>query len=201
MVRITKSTVTRDGHLNIRKVTFEASGLEKPKDWTYVKRGQFVAALVYNPRKECFLLVKQYRIPVWENREPPFILEVVAGMHDQMTHEDTLMKELKEELGEELRIEESIVEITEAGRFYTSPGLSCELGYAYYVVLETELTPVQFGGVEEEGEYVERIELSVEQTLSMLKQGLIIDAKTQLLLYWWLTNMADWETIQWYRSL
>lgn len=197
MVTINKYNETKDGYLSIRNVTFEADGLSSPKDWTYVKRGQFVVALVYNRKKNVFLFVKQYRIPLWENREQPFILEAPAGLHDQSTHEKTLIKEIKEELG----VEDYIVEVVDIGRLYTSPGLTCELGYSYYVVVDTDESPVQFGGVEDEGEYIERIELSVEDTLYLLKRNLIADAKTQLLLYWWLSNVAEVDMIKWYRSI
>lgn len=197
MVHIVSEKPTKIGYLLIKEVTFMAEELKSPIDWTYVRNGQFVACLVYNKTRKTFLFVRQYRITLLENKESPLLMEVVAGIHDQPTTVETLQKEVEEELG----MGNSISTVEYIGRFYSTPGVTCEFGYHFYVEIENENPPKQFGGVEAEGEYIERVELSTKEMLKMFKFGQIIDSKTSLLINWWIANKADLETIQWYRAL
>lgn len=209
MVQIVSEKTTQVGYLAIKEVTFTAEDLNQQIDWTYVRNGQFVVGLVYNKTRKTFLFVRQYRIALSENKEPPLLIEAVAGIHDKPTAIETLKKEIEEELG----MGESIVTVEYIGRFYSTPGVTCEFGYHFYVEIENENPPVQFGGVEAEGEYIERIELSTNEMLRIVKFGQmkvafemskfdqVIDSKTMQLINWWIANKADFETIQWYRAL
>ena len=109
------------------------------------------------------LLVRQYRKPVEET-----LLEVPAGTLDtQEAPEACARRELREETGF------TAAHLELLGTFYTTPGFTSEVMYAY---LATGLTssPLQA----EEDEYIEVVCLPFRAALDMVLRGEVRDAKS-----------------------
>src|SRR5512147_412257 len=80
------------------------------------ERGDSVAAIVIDRDKRCLYLTEQFKYPTLENGDG-WIIEVVAGTReDGETAEDTLRREIEEEIGFAVEHAEPIA------TFYVSPG-------------------------------------------------------------------------------
>lgn len=109
------------------------------------------------------LLVKQYRISV-----DKIIYEVPAGMieHDE-NPKDAALRELEEETGYRAKNIEYLTE------FYSSPGFCTEKLSIFYA------KDLEFVGQNlDEGENLEVVEMPLEEVMSMIESGEIMDGKT-----------------------
>ncbi|WP_311562218.1 NUDIX hydrolase [Peptoniphilus duerdenii] len=109
------------------------------------------------------LLVKQYRISV-----DKIIYEVPAGMieHDE-NPKDAALRELEEETGYRAKNIEYLTE------FYSTPGFCTEKLSIFYA------KDLEFVGQNlDEGENLEVVEMPLEEVMSMIESGEIMDGKT-----------------------
>ena len=82
------------------KVTYLQNG--KSKSWEAVKSHNSVAVLLYHTQKNAFLLVKQFRAPVYLNdNSKTFTYELCAGLVDKedKSLEEIVQEEIDEECG------------------------------------------------------------------------------------------------------
>ena len=68
--------------------------------------------------------------------------------------------------------------------FYLSPGGSSERSLLFYAEVESRTPGARSGGLEEEGEDIEVVEMPFEKAWDMLEAGHIVDAKTIIALQW-----------------
>jgi len=64
-----------------------------------------------------------------------------------------------------------------------SPGSVTEKLYFYIAEYHADDKVSQGGGLEDEGEDIEVLELTIDEALSAIESGVIVDAKTIMLLY------------------
>lgn len=113
------------------------------------------------------IFVKQYRKAV--NGE---LLEVPAGKLEYgEIPEDCALRELQEEIGYTAR------KLTLMGKFYSSPGFSSEIIYVYKAeeLISSKLRT-------DEDEFINIVKYTINDSIKMLEQGLINDAKTAIAL-------------------
>ncbi|BCX88463.1 ADP-ribose pyrophosphatase [Methylomarinovum tepidoasis] len=97
------------------------------------QRGNCVAVLPYDPRRDEVLLIEQFRVGPLKNGDPAWMLEIVAGaIEPGETPEEVAWRELQEECGCRAR---AMTPVTE---FYTSPGGSSEKITLFWADVETE---------------------------------------------------------------
>jgi ADP-ribose pyrophosphatase len=89
-----------------------------------------------------------------------------------------MRRELVEELGYEA---DQLVPISS---FYVSPGGSSERVHLYYAEVSAADRVGDGGGVPAEGEMIEIVVVSVDELLSMVRDGTIADAKTIIGALW-----------------
>lgn len=141
------------------------------------EHGDAVAVLLYNQQKKTVLLTKQFRLASYLNgNESGYLIEVCAGMLDKDTPEVAVKKEVREETGYEVS---SVQKVFEA---YTSPGAFTEKIHFYVAEYAAENKVSEGGGLIEEGEEVEVLEMEFDQAYNLIASGGIQDAKTMLLL-------------------
>jgi ADP-ribose pyrophosphatase len=165
-MKIISKERVRKGFLNIDELTIETpEGKQLKRE--VVNRGNAVAALVYDTKKEKYILTKQYR-PGTEKT----MVEVVAGTLDVEGEEpaDCMKREIMEEIGYKT---DSIVHLYS---FAPSPGGLSEIIHLFYAEVSEQVTAG--GGVEDEG-----IEL-VELTKDGLVPEFVEDAKTIIAFLW-----------------
>ena len=140
--------------------------------------GDAVAVLLYNMEKKTVLLTKQFRLPTFFNGNPSGeLLEVCAGIVENGESPDTtIRREILEETGYKIDVVEKLFEA------YSSAGVLTELLHLYLAPYSDDQKAENGGGLKEEGEDIQLIELDFEKAYSMMRSGGIKDAKTIILL-------------------
>jgi len=128
------------------KVEYFQNG--KKKSWELVKTFDSVAILLYHKQKNSFILVKQFRPPVYFNDNNfKFTYELCAGIVDK---EKSLVEIAKEEILEECGYDISLSKIEKITTFFTNVGVSGAKQHLFFAeVCESEKVS-DGGGIEEE---------------------------------------------------
>ena len=144
----------------------------------HLDRGDGVTAVLHNAARQTLLFVRQFRYSTYEHG-PGWLLETVAGVVEPgQTPEDSVTREIREETGYRIRGLELVT------IFYLTPGGSSERIYLYYAEVEDADREHEGGGLPEEGEDIEVVELTLDQAWRALESGEIADAKTIVGLQW-----------------
>ena len=156
----------------------DAEGKSKELKAEVYFRPDATAVLLYNTDQQKFLLTRQFRLASFLNGNTTgYLTETCAGLIDEgETPEQTAIREVSEELGYEIN------NIKKIGAVYTSAGGVTEYIHLFIAAYNSEKKAGQGGGLPEEGEEIEAVELSFSDAREMLKQGKINDAKTVMLL-------------------
>lgn len=141
-------------------------------------RPDAVAVLLVDEQQEKLLLTKQFRLPTFLNgSDSGYIVEVCAGLIDEgETPEQTAYREVMEETGYQ------IGDLTKIGGAYASPGATTEYLHLFIAGYTSETDHQKYGGLKDEGESIELVELSFYEAKEQLQQGAIRDIKTIALL-------------------
>ena len=138
--------------------------------------GSAAAVLLYAPQARTVILTRQFRLPVYLNGDPAWLIEVPAGMLDGEAPALAARREALEETG---YAGEDLVLLCNV---YMSPGSLTEKCACYLGRYTPGQQAHQGGGLAAEGEDIEVLELDLDQALAMIEAGDIADAKTVLLL-------------------
>jgi len=140
-------------------------------------RGNGVAVLLYNKQKQTIILTKQFRLPTYLNKnESGMMIEVCAGTLDENNPDDCVKREIEEETG--YRIEQ----VKKIFQSYMSPGAVTEILHFYLAEYKEDMKISEGGGLDEEHEHIEVLELNFEDAYNMIFSGEIQDSKTIMLL-------------------
>lgn len=165
------------------KVFFTQNG--KNKTWEAVKSIDSVAILLYHEEKKAFLLVKQFRAPVYLNdKNKTFTYELCAGLIDK---NKPLLDIVKEEIDEECGYSVDINSIKKVSSFYTNVGVSGSRQHLYFAVINESMKKHQGGGINDE--QIELYFLPIEDSDEFIFDE--TKAKTPGLMfsfYWFLKN-------------
>lgn len=165
---------------NLKKVIFEYQEEGEAKQIhtrEVFHRGNGTAILLYNKKDKTVLLTRQFRLPTYLNGNPNgMLIEACAGTLDEDNPKDCIIRETREETGYHIEDAEKVFEV------YVSPGAVTELMHLYIAEYSPEMKLSKGGGLEEENENIENVELPFSEALEMVKNGKIRDAKTILLL-------------------
>lgn len=178
-VRIIDSKVLSDDWYSLKKYTFELK--RRDGEWQrqsreVYDRGNGAVILLYNRRQQTVILTRQFRFPVYVNHHPGLLLEAPAGLLDNLDPEKRIKAEAEEETGYKV---EQVEKVFEA---FMSPGSVSEKLYFFIAEYCAEHLSGAGGGVKEEGEDIETIEMDFQQALAAIDSGDIADAKTIMLL-------------------
>jgi nudix-type nucleoside diphosphatase (YffH/AdpP family) len=125
------------------------------------------------------LLVRQFRYPAYVNGHPDgMLVEAAAGLLDGDAPPAAIRREAAEELGVTLG---PLTHVLDA---YMSPGSVTERLHFYAGPYTPADRTGAGGGLAEEGEDIEVLELPFAEALAMVRDGRIADAKTVMLLQW-----------------
>lgn len=178
-----------NANYKLDKVDFEFqtnSGSWQAQSRECYDRGDGAAILLYNPAKKTVILTKQFRMPSYLNGNATgMMIEVCAGMLDEDNPESCIIKEVKEETGFKISNPKKIFEL------YSTPGAVTEKIHYFTAEYNDGMKISAGGGLEEEHEDIEVLEINFETALTMVSKGEINDAKTVVLLqYAKLNNLA-----------
>lgn len=142
-------------------------------------RGNGATLLPYDAERRTVLLSRQFRFPVYVNGHPDgMLLEAAAGLLEDDSPEDAVRREVEEELGITVGDVEHVFDV------FMSPGSVTERLHFYAAPFTAADRTSAGGGLEEEGEDIEVVELPFDEALDMIDDGRIADAKTIMLLQW-----------------
>jgi len=140
-------------------------------------RGNGAAILLYNDEKETVVLIRQFRMPSFLNgNDSGMLIETCAGLLDDNDPDTCIIKEVFEETGYSINSVEKVMQA------YMSPGAVTEIIHLYLGAYTDQMKVNKGGGLEEEHEEIEVLELPFSEALNMVVTGEIKDAKTIMLL-------------------
>ena len=138
--------------------------------------GHGACVLPYDRRRGTVLLVRQFRLPAYLNDTDGFIIEVCAGLLDGDDPAVCAKREAEEELGFRLS------HLRQMASTFMTPGAVTERLTMFLADYDHAARIGAGGGHAHEGEDIEILELPFAEVRKMMKDGLIIDAKTVMLI-------------------
>jgi nudix-type nucleoside diphosphatase (YffH/AdpP family) len=178
-VRVIKKELLSDNWYVLNRVTFELQrrdGQWQTQTREVYDRGNGATILLYNSTRRTVLLTRQFRIPAHLNGHSGFLIETAAGLLDDASPEQRIREEVEEETGYRIEHVKKIYEV------FMSPGSVTERVHFFIGEYHPKDRAGDGGGLAEEGEDIEVLELGYEQALAMVASGEIMDGKTVMLL-------------------
>jgi nudix-type nucleoside diphosphatase (YffH/AdpP family) len=139
-------------------------------------RGHAAALLPYNLAQRTVILVRQFRYPAFVAGYDNLLVEAAAGLLDNASPEERIRLEAEEETGYRLH---DVHKVFEA---FMSPGVVTEKIHFFVAEYEPQMRVGAGGGLADEGEEIEVLELGIDEALAMISDSRIVDAKTIMLL-------------------
>lgn len=139
-------------------------------------RGNGAALLPYNLKTRTVVLVRQFRYPAFANGYDDLLIEVAAGMLDDAAPEARIRAEAEEEIGYRLAHVRKVFEA------FMTPGAVTEKLHFFVAEYDAAMRVSDGGGLADEGEDIEVLELAIDDALAMISDGRIVDGKTIMLL-------------------
>jgi len=179
-INILETKILSDNWYTLKKITFEWIG----KDGSVIRenreaydRGNGAVILLYNRENKSVILTRQFRMPTYINgNDTGMLIECCAGLLDKENPEACIKRETEEETGYK------IAEVEKVFEAYMSPGSVTEMLYFFIAEYSREMKVNDGGGLSEENENIEVLELPFMQAWDMIKTGEIKDGKTIMLL-------------------
>lgn len=179
-INILKTEILSDNWYTLNKVTYSIAkkdGTTETQSREAYDRGNGAVILLYNKVAGTVILTRQFRLPTFINGNTTgMLIEACAGLLDNDNPEECIKRETEEETGYKISKVEKVFEA------YMSPGSVTEILHFFTAEYSAEMKITDGGGLEEEGENIEVLELPFDQALSMIDTGEIMDAKTIMLL-------------------
>lgn len=179
-IKILETEILSDNWYILKKITYEyikKDGSRSTQSRESYDRGNGATILLYNKLQKTVILTRQFRLPTFVNgNESGMLIESCAGLLDKDNAEDCIRRETEEETGYKITDVQKIFEA------YMSPGSVTEILYFFIAEYSKEMKVTDGGGLEEEEENIEVLELGIDEAMNMLKSGEIKDAKTIMLL-------------------
>jgi ADP-ribose pyrophosphatase len=159
-----------------------------PMDREVMIREQAVGVLLYDPRRNEIVMVRQFRVGVLDEKHSPWLLELVAGMVDtDESPTEVATRECQEEAD---LVPADLIKICE---YYNSPGASNEKVTLFCGRVDAGQAGGVFG-LDEEHEDIEVVTLSVDEACAAVGNGLIDNAMSIIAIQWLQLNQADLQS-------
>lgn len=178
-IKILSTEILSSSWYVLKKITygFLKDGAWKKQTREAYDRGNGATILLYNTENKTVILTRQFRLPTFINgNESGMLIEACAGLLDKDNAEDCIKRETEEETGYQVK---DVRKIFEA---YMSPGSVTEILYFFVAEYVESMKLHEGGGIEDEQENIEVLELRFEDAMKMIYSGEIKDAKTIMLL-------------------
>lgn len=186
-IDILKDETLSKNWYHLRNVTFDYTG-STGKTVTLKRevydRGNGATILLFDPKRETVILVRQFRMPVHLNGHSGWLIETPAGLLDGDHPEEAIRREVMEETGY------AVHAVRPVFRSFMSPGAVTEIIHFFVALIDSAERVSDGGGVADENEDIEVLEIGLDRAMAMIESGDICDAKTIMLLQWATLNRA-----------
>lgn len=179
-INVVKTEILSDNWYTLKKVTYDYTkkdGTTQVQSREAYDRGNGATILLYNKAQQTVILTRQFRLPTFLNgNESGMLIEACAGLLDKDNAEDCIKRETEEETGYK------VSEVKKIFEAYMSPGSVTEILYFFVAAYSRDMQVNKGGGIEDEQEDIEVMELPFDKAYGMIDSGEIKDAKTIMLL-------------------
>lgn len=178
-VRIHAEELLSDNWYVLKKYTFDLrrrDGSWQSQTREIYDRGNGATILLYNRERRTELLIRLFRMPTYVNGYHGYLIESAAGLLDNASPEERIRLEAEEETGYRVGHVEKIYSA------FMSPGSVTERIHFFIGEYQPGDRVSDGGGLEDEGEDIEVLELGFEEALAMVDSAEIVDGKTIMLL-------------------
>ncbi|MDA4844160.1 NUDIX domain-containing protein [Hoeflea poritis] len=156
--------------------------------WQVVSRDVFdcghgATALPYDAKRRKVILVRQFRYAAYTAGYDQSLIETPAGLLDDASPEQRIRTETEEETGYRISSVEKVFEA------FMSPGAVSQKIHCYVAAYTPQDRVSDGGGLAEEGEDIEVLELDFDEAYAMIGDGRIQDGKTIMLLQYAAINL------------
>ncbi|MDE1993814.1 MAG: NUDIX domain-containing protein [Rhizobiaceae bacterium] len=138
--------------------------------------------LLYDPKRDSVVLVRQFRLAAHLTDFPGWMIEVPAGLLDGDQPEEAIRREAMEETGFRVR------DIRFLFKSFTAPGAVTEVVHFFVALIDAADRVTDGGGLADEHEDIQVFEIPLDDAMAMISAGEIYDAKTIILLQWAVMN-------------
>ena len=179
-VRIIDTELLSNNWYTLNKVTFDFQ--RRDGSWQRLSReaydrGNGSTLLLFNAARGTVILTRQFRLPTFVNGNVDgMLIEACAGLLDGEDPEACIRREVEEETGFRIHSPRKLFEA------YMSPGSVTEKLHFFVAEYESHQQTGAGGGLAQEGEDIEVLELPLATALAMVQRGEIQDGKTIMLL-------------------
>lgn len=178
-VKIAGETVLSDGWTRLSRYDIDYTdqqGATSRLRREIYHRTPAACILLIDPKRDVVVLVRQFRLPSHLIGEPGWMIEVPAGLLDGEDPESAIRRESMEETGYRVR------DVKFLFKALTSPGSVTEIIHFFAAEIDLADKVSEGGGLAEEHEDIEVLEVPLAAALAMIETGEIFDAKTIMLL-------------------
>ena len=134
--------------------------------------------LLYDPERQTVVLVRQLRLAAYLNGDPGWMVETPAGLLDGDEPEAAIRREALEETGYQLH------DVRFLFKAYMAAGAVTEVVHFFVAIIDAADRVSAGGGLAEEHEDIEVMDVPLAEAMAMIDSGAIIDGKTIMLLQW-----------------
>jgi nudix-type nucleoside diphosphatase (YffH/AdpP family) len=178
-IRVKDVRLLSDNYGILKSTTFDwrrGDGEWQTQERETYDRGGAATVLPYNLALRTVVLIRQFRYPAFVGGRDDLMIETIAGLLDGEAPDVRIRSEAEEESGYRLH---DVRKVFEA---FMSPGALTERIHFFVAEYEPDMRVGDGGGLVDEGEDIEVLELSIDEAMAMIGDGRIIDAKTIMLL-------------------
>ncbi len=187
-ITIVEEKLLSDNWYHLHKVVYDytdRNGRKERMNREVYDRGNGATILLYDPKRDVVVLVRQFRMPAYKNGHHGFLIETPAGLLDGDHPEEAIRREAIEETGYQVR------DVRFLFKCFMSPGAVTEIIHFFAALIDTADRVSEGGGLDEENEDIEVLEVPLQKAISMIESGEICDGKTIMLLQWAALNRSS----------
>lgn len=190
-IKILQQEVLHEGFCRIVRYTIQQRRFTG--DWTPPYTREFMikppvaAALPYDPVLDKVVLIEQFRVGALGKVDPPWLIEIVAGILDQQ-HETSLLDLIHREMREETGLE--ILALLPMYNYMVSPGCTTEKVQLFCAKVDSTKAP-KFCGLAAEQEDIQIHVISSEEAFKALRAGRINNGAAIIALQWLELNLKS----------
>lgn len=174
------SRLLSDNHYILRRYDFRyrlRDGTQADMAREVYDRGNGATILLYNRARQSVILTRQFRLPAYLNGvEDGLLIETPAGLLDADSPTEAIRREAVEETGYRIGPPQPVFDL------FMSPGAVTERVHFFTAEVSEAHRMSEGGGLAEEHEDIEVLDIPFAQALAMLRDGRIRDGKTAILL-------------------
>ncbi len=152
---------TNSNFVTLKRMKYTQKGVDKA--WDLAEVHDSVAILIYHKEKNSFIIVKQFRPPVYLKNSDGYTYELCAGIIDKKL---SLKEIAKEEILEECGYDVEVKTIEKISSFFSSVGFAGSVQTLYYAEVNESMKVSEGGGIEVED--IEVVYLHVDEARSFI---------------------------------